>query len=344
MFSVESLRSDQFSWNAALSLAVASNLAYERQDILESVVTQSWGFDNHTAFDRGDTQGFVACSPDVILIAFRGTESVGDWIGNLDVFPTLRSYGFVHSGFLSAYLLVEPDIRRALASAAPTQGTKIWLTGHSLGGALAAIAAAELQSSCAVTGIHTYGQPRTGNSQLRDFIATHYKDRFFRFVNDDDVVTRVPPGYQHLGKLIHFDASGNLHRPGTEAEAATVESPPMTEEEYRELQIKVQRAKAKLRAQEGAEIADVVPSEKALRGLTPEEVAELPLRARRAALDASVEGQVLGFSDHSLARYIALIQRMVTGATLDAGIGIGLERSSRSAMGAFESASGRKAR
>ena len=61
---------------------------------------------------------------------------------------------------------------------------------------------------------------------------SHHADSYFRFVNDDDIVPRVPPGYDHAGNLIHFDSQGFLERAASDAEAANVEAPPLSEAEY----------------------------------------------------------------------------------------------------------------
>lgn len=315
MFSLPSLRNDPFSWQTALSLALASKLAYESSSTIENVTTSGWGFTEYQPLDHGDTQGFIAKADGVVLIAFRGTESLGDWIDNLDVLPAARPYGNVHSGFMEAFRRVERDIRVALPTGT-VAGRKVWLTGHSLGGALATITAAEFGSALPVTGIYTYGQPRLGNSAVRGFFKLHHPDRFMRFVNDDDVVPRVPPGYQHVGRLIHFDSSGNVQQPTTEAEAEAIEPAPLTEEEFKRLQSEIRKVKAELRAKARSE--------------------------REAVLDATVEGLFPSLSDHRLDRYIAVIRRFTSGAFVNAVVDI--EGASRSVMEAVESAGGLAAR
>ncbi len=115
MFTLDSLRTDAFSWKTALSLATASKLSYEQEVAVQNVVRNSWGFAKCDFLDVGDTQGFVAQTSDVVLVAFRGTESLGDWLGNLNLLSTQRPYGSVHRGFLLGFELVHAKITQALA-------------------------------------------------------------------------------------------------------------------------------------------------------------------------------------------------------------------------------------
>ena len=163
------------------------------------------------AFQCGETQGFVAWDAKVVLVSFRGTESVGDWLSNLNLLSEERSYGKLHRGFLNAFQIAQP-ILSGFLQVAGAKEKKVWLTGHSLGGALAMVAAAELLDSLATSGIYTYGQPKTGNSAVRQFFRQKFAGKFHRFVNDDDVVPQVPPGYVHVGRLIWFDGKGDLQR------------------------------------------------------------------------------------------------------------------------------------
>jgi endonuclease G len=315
MFTLDSLRTDAFSWKAALSLASASKLSYEHEVAVQNVVRNSWGFAKCDFLDVGDTQGFVAQTSDIVLVAFRGSESLGDWLGNLNLLSTQRPYGSVHRGFFLGFELVHAKITQALSQGAT--GTKrIWLTGHSLGGALATIAAAELRETVAITGIHTCGQPRIGNSQFKEFMRAHFGDRFFRFVNDDDIVPQVPPGYEHVGNLIHFDSHGTVERANSDAESAAIEPPALTEEEFRQMQEEIKHIQAAL-AQAGG--------------------------GQEAVLDASVEGLFPSLSDHSLDRYIAIIRRHADVQSHDAAIGAELVmRSALESVGAAESVTGRR--
>ena len=82
----------------------------------------------------------------------------------------------------------------------------VWFTGHSLGAALATLAA---QRYGQVRGLYTYGSPRVGDLDFkRAFLVPTY-----RFVNHDNIVTKVPPPllYQHIGGLKYIDGEGLLH-------------------------------------------------------------------------------------------------------------------------------------
>jgi subtilisin family serine protease len=310
MFSIDSLRNDSFTWQTASSLALASKLSYEWSSTIQNVTVNGWGFKQCQSFGA-DTQGFIAIGDDVIIVAFRGTESIGDWLDSLNVLPENRPYGKVHSGFIGAFQVVEQDIRSALPTGSVAT-RKVWMTGHSLGGALATVAAAELKDVLPITGIYTYGQPRLGNEAVRSFFKSRYPNRFMRFVNDNDIVPRVPPGYQHVGQLVDFDSSGNVSRPTTEAEAEATEPPPLTEEQFNKLQSEIRKVKTELR--------------------------QLGRSEREAVLDATVEGLFPGLGDHRIDRCIALIRRQTSGTSMDSLITV--ERSQRAAMEAVESAGG----
>lgn len=290
MFSLESLRVDSFEWKTSLSLATASNLSYASAAAVKNTAINDWRFASTDFFDVRDTQGFIAIAPGIVLISFRGTESVADWIGNLKLASApYDEFGHVHFGFLECYGNVRASIVAA-AKAAAADGARVWITGHSLGGALATLAAADICKTCNIAGVHTFGQPRLASGTFQSFIAQNLTDRFHRFVNDDDIVPRVPPGYKHVGALIHFNGDGGLESGDDAGEAEDIEPPPLTEAEFRELQ---------------AEIKSVETS-----------VAESDAVSREA-VDATVEGLIPSFVDHRIERYIAAIRRHALGATQD---------------------------
>ena len=205
-FSLDSLAATTFHWQTALSLALASKLAYEGRVTVDQTA-RGWGLEDLEFVQRDDTQCFCAASPAAVLIAFRGTESLGDWLINLNLVASNQPYGIVHQGFQHGFVAVRRPLERRLAR---FPDRPVLLTGHSLGGALATIAAAEFQHAYQVQGVYTFGQPAVGRGPFISFMTDHYGDRFFRFVNDHDVVPRVPPNFRHVGRLFHFDARGDV--------------------------------------------------------------------------------------------------------------------------------------
>lgn len=199
----------------AYALGLAAKLAYSEEPAVKAQATV-WGFDKCAFLSRRDTQAFVMGNREAVIVAFRGTEprKLKDWMTDADTALVLGPYGLMHDGFLRGFNCVKDDLTAAIEQF-QNNAQSLWFTGHSLGAALAAVAVATFtQASKPVYGLYTFGQPRVGNSTFaRDFDTT-FKTRFFRFVNNADVVTRVPlrtMGYSHAGTFLYFDDQGRLH-------------------------------------------------------------------------------------------------------------------------------------
>ena len=165
-------------------------------------------------FSVGGTQA-TSCSDDTrLLVAFRGTEAdPRDWITDSRFGPRKGELGgMVHSGFHEALDLVWPNVGEALAAIGDRE---LWLAGHSLGAALAVLAAARVtEAGGTVTGVYTYGQPRIGKSDFRAAYDARLLDDTFRVDNHIDLVTRVPlllQGYRHVGRMVYFDHDRTMH-------------------------------------------------------------------------------------------------------------------------------------
>jgi len=77
------------------------------------------------------------------------------------------------------------------------------MTGHSLGAAMATIAATRYQPH----ELFTFGSPRVGGPKF----IRHIKCPHYRFMNNNDIVCRIPPawlGFRHHGTMIYFDRNG----------------------------------------------------------------------------------------------------------------------------------------
>jgi endonuclease G len=287
VYDLDSLNQNFFTWQTALSLALASDLAYQPKQSVESVATRNWGLAGCTFLDHNDTQCFVAHTSSAIYVAFRGTESLNDWLADLDVLSVSKPYGHVHRGFSIAYDQVAPQLVATIDALQPA-GKVMHLTGHSLGAALAAIATCELHGRYSIAGIYTFGQPRLGDRTTVTFFEQNYPQSFHRFVFDDDIVPRVPPGYRHVGRLYHFDANGILQTSGLEAAGTTTEPPELTPAEFAALK----------------ETAKAIQTESRVRP-------EAALESAVVQADRSLEGLLPSISDHRMSRYLFAIRNQI---------------------------------
>ncbi|EBM4472291.1 lipase family protein [Salmonella enterica] len=160
---------------------------------------------------EGDSRLFTVECGAHVLVAWCGTAS-GLNVGTDFSFAPKRcpadlgGMGDVHGGFLEAYQLAKRKFGDKLSGVQESLakgGKKLFVCGHSLGGALALLYAAEMKVFNPV--LYTYGMPRTfsrlAGHLLRDI--THY-----RHVNDNDLVPQIPPEvdmdselYEKLGWL-----------------------------------------------------------------------------------------------------------------------------------------------
>lgn len=198
----------------AYFLGLAAKLAYAGGAEIRAITTH-WGFDpqRFEFFDNEGSQGFYAENERLSLVAFRGTASFKDWTFNLRAKPVAGCVGQVHEGFQGALNQIGPAIVSRLK--ARPAGLPVWITGHSLGGAMARLCAADLHFKEGITpaGLYTFGQPRVGDLEFILRFEAELGSRTFRYVNDHDIVPHVPPhsfGYRHEHERFFFDAAGNF--------------------------------------------------------------------------------------------------------------------------------------
>lgn len=133
-----------------------------------------------------------------LIIAFRGTEfEIADWINNIDAkLTSYPPYGNVHNGFLNSIesicdLILESTeklLRKNLVN-------KIYITGHSKGGALAILMATKMPKRlvdkiCVIT----FGSPRVGD----DDFCKNYNYKAFRYESFLDLVPHLPFSKEEL--------------------------------------------------------------------------------------------------------------------------------------------------
>ena len=210
----------QYCLANACHFVKASALAYEPEALIKQVVTQ-WGFDRFQFLNADSTQGFVCGNATVVWVVFRGTDPTqwNDIETDLKLGLVENSLGgMTHEGFTEGVDVVWSQIEDALSSFRD-HAQPIWFSGHSLGGALAPLAAARLHVDGKLTaqGVYTYGEPRVGNYTFTEQYNKVFGTRTFRFINHQDIVPRVPPAglilrYWHSKAEVYIDSKGQIRR------------------------------------------------------------------------------------------------------------------------------------
>ena len=167
-------------------------------------------------FQKAGTACFVMSNPKYIIAAFRGTQidnphlmipNPVDFITDAKFFPDAQG---IHTGFQEALAYIWNDVADFLTKQVQTSQRPVWFAGHSLGGALATLAATAY-GAANVQGLYTFGSPRVGNAEF----AGSFNISCVRVVHGNDVVTTVPPlipfGYQHVGNpVVHIELGGDV--------------------------------------------------------------------------------------------------------------------------------------
>ena len=208
------------SWLQAYQLSLLSWLAYFPGSDIPAIAA-AWGlsvspgdiWDITTPplwLSSGSSQGFIATSDNAIFVVFRGstTGAAGQdwWDNNLDVRPrVIPAWGagvVMHQGFTEATEVAYPFVTSRLALHLAQSNRKVWITGHSLGGAMATITAFRLKQENVLTPhrLVTFGAPKVGNDYWRQAfeakgISTQRWNR-----EGDPAPTILPSGlFSHVG-------------------------------------------------------------------------------------------------------------------------------------------------
>lgn len=165
---------------------------------------------------QNGTEYFLAKDNDTVILCFRGTEPkmkdiLTDLLAWQTEYPNVKTKPKIHSGFYGAMDGIWEDLKKELKD---VDKRNVWITGHSLGGALASLAAYRLVNekildADQIGGVLTFGQPHVGDGKF----ANEYRklkgkeqgllhDRHYRFVNNCDIVTMSFPKYLWIFSFI----------------------------------------------------------------------------------------------------------------------------------------------
>jgi triacylglycerol lipase len=157
-------------------------------------------------FDINGAQAYLLTNGTITVLSFRGTEVTekSDILADLKAGKNLEACGGkVHVGFKEEINKLWPTISKVLAD----NPGNLYVTGHSLGAAMATIAASRMQDR--VTALITFGSPRVGNAEfVKSLTVDHY-----RVQNNCDDVTKVPfmlMGFAHHGTHRYMNFYGEF--------------------------------------------------------------------------------------------------------------------------------------
>lgn len=166
-----------------------------------------------------DVTGFVALDSTnkLIVLSFRGSRSIRNWITNI-VFPTIPTTicptCLVSKGFWVSWLEAQKNVLAVIAAAqAQHPDYKVVATGHSLGGALASIAAGVLRSQGTYVDLYTYGAPKIGLESVSQYLSNTTLGASYRVTHKADPVPKLPPallGYRNIGPEYYVTAGNNV--------------------------------------------------------------------------------------------------------------------------------------
>jgi hypothetical protein len=216
----------------AVYLAAASDLAYYNAPTGPEKFKADLGLDA-VLFSVGNTQAYVATDDNHIVVAFRGTEAptsiegLKDWLltdadnylilpeGDLGTDFAAAGVGArFHRGFMTALGDIWDPVCAAVEAELKKKERPLWVTGHSLGGALALLAAWRfLRKTIDVYRVYTFGAPMVGNSTAVKAFDKELEGKVYRFVHGPDLVPKLPTmslvanTYGHCLQEIHVGAT-----------------------------------------------------------------------------------------------------------------------------------------
>ena len=147
------------------------------------------------------------------IFAMRGTVTKLDWLSNINIGMTRGPTDcLVHSGFMAIYEQMRTDVKRLIAGANPS---RMHFVGHSLGGALATLAALDhAKTSMGSTCLYTFGAPRIGGSalgqDLNRYIGATKVKRVYNLSDPVPLIPLYPYLHQEMGTIQLPDNFGRV--------------------------------------------------------------------------------------------------------------------------------------
>ncbi len=187
----------------------------DEEKILANLKKDDTNFISVFGVSKNSAQAALIEHEDYFCFAFRGTDEVTDWLDNFNMFPERALFGGFHRGFLNSVNDVWGKLFDQHNLLRDKKKRPLFLTGHSLGGAMATVAAAKLiHMDFPFISTYTFGQPRAMTLETARIFNVEAKSRFFRFQNNNDPVTRMPArimSYSHVGSFLYISEEEKLY-------------------------------------------------------------------------------------------------------------------------------------
>lgn len=205
-------------------LARAADLCYFNQPQGGQALRDQLGLEAQL-ISVNHTQAYICHNDQHLVVAFRGTESpisidgLKDWFltnaVNLLILPEGRlGTDFVaagvgakfHQGFIEALASIWDPVRTAVKDEVKKNDRPLWLTGHSLGGALALLAGwLFLRNTIDVHQIYTFGGPMIGNDVASQAINREFPNKIFRYIDFQDPIPKLPTASLLANSYLHCE-------------------------------------------------------------------------------------------------------------------------------------------
>jgi hypothetical protein len=224
-WSFELLSDESFNWSLAnITVSLSAEAYCDPETYLERDFSKVSPYVQNfkptyriRSVESHDVNGFVGSMETSIYIVFRGSQSFSNFVDDFDI-RTREEYCtgcLVHKGFYEATQSVLPDVLDEI-SRLQTKNPKlddIVITGHSLGAALATIAALDLAKKGFHVKLINFGSPRLANSNLAEYISKMLPIRL-RVTNHRDPVPHLPLfalGFDHIQGEYYEDENAFVH-------------------------------------------------------------------------------------------------------------------------------------
>jgi len=158
---------------------------------------------------------------DSIFVSFRGSSNINNWINNIQIrkiAPYNDTNIEVSNGFYKEYNNVKPDIINNFNILTDKYNTnKIFITGHSSGGAMSTLMAFDIitiYTNYQISYLITFGSPRVGNIEFVDYMNSH-NDNSYRVTHYYDMVPHLPEeffGYAHISNEIWYNEENSIYK------------------------------------------------------------------------------------------------------------------------------------